>query len=80
MKKPSPFDRVSAARVEHSLYPGSRWRHVKSDNVYRVFATGLNEADLVPMVAYTSTDPAQMNDIWFRPVSEFVERFELVSV
>lgn len=55
---------------------GSRWRHVKSGNTYRVHCVARVEATLAPVVVYDATGV----EVWTRPLAEFLDgRFEFLS-
>lgn len=55
---------------------GRRWRHRKTQGIYRVIATGLIEETLTPCVVYEAEKGGR---VWVRPYDEFMDgRFEQI--
>lgn len=74
--------RLADAIGEARLYPGSRWRHNRTQNEYYVKRVMVNEADMRLVVAYIPTQELgkRVPVTFVRPLNEFCERFTLLRV
>lgn len=63
-----------AKMIAVPILPDSIWIHAHG-GYYRVRNVGLLEDDLTPVVMYQTLSMAQPQDIWVRPVEQFLERF-----
>lgn len=58
-----------------------RYRHIKRGHHYRALhEIALREADCVPLVVYQRVAVEIDDTVWVRPLTEFLERFEVVPL
>lgn len=81
LSKAELFKMLSGAAMQYGVYGGSVWRHKKSGDTYSIDRMVFREADMTIEVVYAPNTDKSMTRIHFtRPVTEFVDRFELVHI